>query len=141
MDKSLLLALRFLFGFAISFFILSFRFGFRLWFFMLFVSVIIRVFVLFVIISQSYFIISLMLNSQIILETVGKDLINNDASDLKVLLELLSLGHLLFCCLELIEIWWIDWSEEVEEGFCSDLLCNYSLLACFFIFLFLFHLF
>lgn len=141
MDKSLLLALRLLFGFAISFFILSFRFGFWLWFFMLLVSVIIRVFVLFVIISQSYFIISLMLNSQIILETVGKDLINNDASDLEVLLELLSLGHLLFCCLEFIEIWWIDWSEEVEERFCSDLLCNYSLLACFFIFLFLFHLF
>lgn len=80
-----------------------------------------------------------MLDAQIVLQTIGHYLVNENTCQFKVLLEFFSLLDLLLITLKDvgIHIRNIYRSEEIEERFCLNLFSNDSLLSCFFVFLFL----
>lgn len=79
-----------------------------------------------------------MLNTQIIFQTVRKNLVDQDTSDLEILLEFISELHLILVGLKRVGVGVgeIDIAEKVEERFSLDLLGYYSLLSCLFILLF-----
>ncbi len=118
--------------------------SFWLWFFVL-GTFLFRVFIsfsLFLIIFISKVFITFMFNAQKVLQTIWKNFINDNSTNLKVLFKLFSVLKLLFSGFKRIDLFRLfNWSEEVEERFGINCFCNNSLLSCFFILLFFLYFF
>ena len=80
-----------------------------------------------------------MLNDEIVCHTVRKYLVDQDTSDLEILLKFLPELHLVLVGLERVGVGVgeVDVAEEVEERFGLDLLGDHSLLSSLFVLLLL----